>query len=818
MPAAFDSSTGAAPGETTTGAGATVPGAEALADLDRIAVFVLDRERRIERWSPAAARLTGRPVERAVGAGVGTLFADGVGAQAAQLFRAAAETGSSAGFLPVRHADGRIFDVGFRADALRTPDGRDQVQVLAIDAGGLRRDGFAHAVFQTLFDQVPIGIAVYDEQRRFMRVNRAFAEYDGLSAPEHVGRRIEEVLSGIDDSVPLLQQHVLDTGEPVRDAFVKAGAVKAGTTAAADAGDRRFWSMSHARLASADGQVLGLTGVIVDVTERQLAFERDEANRRRAAVLSAVGDRVAAALDPQRAADELAQALVPAFCDSAAIYLLDSADDDRTNQAGMRITASRGETVSRHDDPSGEFGTALLETLDASLATGHARVVRESDNRGIVVPLVAHDALLGAVHFTRAARRERFTAADLETVDELAARAAISMDNARLYARERDTALLLQRSLLPERLPTVEGTRVAYRYRPGSVGAQVGGDWFDVIPLPSRRVAFVVGDVMGSGLRAAGIMGQFRTAARTLAQLDLTPAQVLRELDELARSMSESHLATCVYAIYNPVEGECVMASAGHPPPLLVGPGGGVDLVHLEPGAPLGVGGQRFEEYAFAVDPASALALYTDGLVEARDRDIESGIDELLGAVSKSAPASANAADDGRWLESTCDAAFEALLGPRSVDDATLLLAALDRFPQDQIASWVLTSQPTVAARARELVRRQLDEWAARDAEKNADDSGLAPPVNDTTDVVELLVSELVTNALRYGRGPIGLRLLRSASSVVCEVSDEFDAAPRLRTVHHADEGGRGLYLVDQLSLDWGSRTTPHGKIVWFEV
>jgi serine phosphatase RsbU (regulator of sigma subunit) len=472
-------------------------------------------------------------------------------------------------------------------------------------------------------------------------------------------------------------------------------------------------------------------------------------------------------------------------------------------------------------------GTALFECVTG----GRARLFNPQDTEGvgradrsIVVPLAARGSLIGLARFTRAADRDEFALIDLETADELAAHAAVSMDNARLYVRERDTALLLQRTLLPERLPDVEGAQIAFRYRPGSVGAQVGGDWFDVFALPCRRIAFVVGDVMGSGLQAAGIMGQFRTAARTLARLDLTPALVLRELDELARSMSESHIATCVYAVYDPVAGECVVASAGHPPPLLVTPGGGVDLVNVTPGAPLGVGGQRFEEREFTVEPGSALALYTDGLVEDHDRDIETGIDELLGTISKaSSSGPPSGRGDASWLETACDAAFESLLGPHRADDATLLIAALDRFAEDRVASWVLTSQPTVAARARELVRRRLETWSAPSvvtAEHAASPAPTdLPPLNaDVADVVELLVSELVTNALRYGRGPIGLRLLRGTSTVVCEVSDELDAAPRLRTVHQGDEGGRGLYLVDQLSANWGTRTTAHGKIVWFEV
>lgn len=742
-----------------------------------------------------------------------------------------------------------------------------------------RRIEVERALFEALFDQVPVGIAIYDTERRYLLVNQAFADYNGVSPREHVGLLPEELNPNLGDTVPLLQQQVLDTGEPVVDMLVKAA------TRTAEPGTWRYWSISYARLQTEDGQVLGLTAIATDVTERQKASERERSAHERTALLNAANSRIGTSLDIDRIAATLADVAVPQFSDATTVYLLDAdkpsgsaattgmkpvaviaysaltAGESADQALHMHAVATRGQTVTSEAGARSQTkrsrlrgssrslppivpGTALYECITSGRAQlidpedlrhqaphtpnadGRGHDVKDGGRaeRSILVPLKARSSLLGAVRFARTKQRDEFTLVDLETAEELAARAAVAVDNARLYMRERDTALMLQRSLMPQRFDAVDGTQVAFRYRRGAAGAQVGGDWCDVIPLPCRRVAFVVGDVMGSGSRAAA--SQLFAAARTLAQLDLSPALVLRELDALARSMSESHLATCIYAVYDPVVGECTLASAGHPPPVLATSGGGADLVGLSPGAPLGLGGQRFEERALSIEPGCALALYTDGLVEGRDRDVESGIDELLGAISKSAPvgvgstsgATGFAAADSRRLEAACDAAFEALLGPHGSDDATLLIASLGRLPENQVASWVLTSQPTVAARARELVRRCLHEWSAEDAVANADDSGLSPLVGDVADVVELLVSELVTNALRYGRGPIGLRLLRGAETVVCEVSDELEAAPRLRTVQHGEEGGRGLYLVDQLSLGWGTRTTAHGKIVWFEV
>jgi PAS domain S-box-containing protein len=844
MRAPYDPASGGSPDTVSSGAQRTRPQCEearypddsggaddtgeisgTLLDLIGIAGFVLDPDGRVAVWAPTAVELTGRPVEEMLGSRVEELFPVAVRDQAAEQFRGVPGGTGRVGYLPVLHADGRVFDVGFRAVAMRFPDGRDLVQVIAADASRLRRVELERAQFETLFGQVPAGIAIYDAERRYVRVNPAYTQYDGVPVEQHPGLRSEETVKGLDPEIPLLQQQVLDTGEPVFDLLIEHD-----PKASKRPGRGPFWSVSYARLESPDGEVLGLTGVVVDVTDRQLAQERSRLARRRAALLGAANNRVGTSLDYSHTSAQLAEVSVPMFADSAIVYLLDDVTSplgtvnppDPQQPLHLHAVAERGRAHRRRGDPVAvermgaelppvEPGTELHDCLMG----GHAQFIRDRDggnpdlrdDRCLVAPLVARGVLVGAVRFTRTNDRVPFLRDDLETADELAGRAAVSIDNARLYVRERSAALMLQRWLLPEQVPDVDNVRLAHRYRPGSIGAEVGGDWFDVIALPGRRVALVVGDVMGSGLRVAGIMGQFRTAARTLARLDLSPAAVLRELDELARSLSESHIATCVYVVYDAVAGKCVAATAGHLPPIIAEPGGVADVLDLAPGAPLGVGRAKFDEREFAVEPGAVLVLYTDGLVEDRDRDIDDGIDDLLGVISKADPAS-----DPARLEAVCDAAFETLLTPQRADDATLLVAALDRFADERVASWVLTSQPTVAAHARELVRRQLGRWT-RNRLAGADNLKDA-----AADTIELLVSELVTNALRYGRGPIGLRLLLSNGSLTCEVADELDAAPRLRTVHHGDEGGRGLHLVDQLSTRWGIRATAHGKVVWFEV
>lgn len=444
----------------------------------------------------------------------------------------------------------------------------------------------------------------------------------------------------------------------------------------------------------------------------------------------------------------------------------------------------------------------------------------------LAVPMVARDTVVGLVQFSRTKGSEPFGERDTALAVELAARAAVCIDNARLYRREHERALILQRSLLPPGDPEAAGLDIACRYLPGTTATEVGGDWFDVIELPGHRTALVVGDVMGRGLRAAVAMGELRTAVRTLALLDLEPAEVLSALDEIARGLggdgdgrsnprsargrsanaegtaetgrsartadlSEVYLATCVYAVYDPVSRRCTFANAGHLPPVLVEDGEDALLLDVPPGMPLGVGGEPFEEIEVELPDGALLALYTDGLVESRHHPLDEGLQAFRTALS--------GAD--RPLEDACDHVLNALDTSHGEDDIALLMARVQGLPKDAVGDWNLAPEARSVARARELARDQLTDWG----------------LQDLVDTTELLVSELVTNALRHGHGEIRLRLLLDRS-LVCEVWDADLAQPRRRRARDTDEGGRGLQLVGLLSEGWGSRRTPRGKTVWFEL
>ncbi len=371
---------------------------------------------------------------------------------------------------------------------------------------------------------------------------------------------------------------------------------------------------------------------------------------------------------------------------------------------------------------------------------------------------------------------------------------------------------MLQRSLLPQHVPAPPGVRVAYRYVPGSSGAEVGGDWFDVIPLAGGRVAFVVGDVMGHGLQAAATMGRLRTAVRTLAGLDLSPHDLLQRVGELADDLTPSPdeplMATCVYAVYDPSTRRCCLARAGHLPPLLLtaAPGGGrqARTVDIPSGAPLGVGGVDFESAEFEVEEGSVLVLYTDGLIENRGEAITDGVDRLRGLLSTAPAAPDSAARDDVSLEDACDTVISTLgatLSGHAADDVALLMAQLGGLPAGFSAAWTFPAEGHAVRHARATVRRALHEWGLSALEDEA----------------VLLVSELVTNSLRYAHGPIGVRMVRGRSLLV-EVSDPLPDPPRPQQAGEEDEGGRGLQLVARSSRRWGTRHGAMGKTVWFEL
>ncbi|MFJ5140827.1 SpoIIE family protein phosphatase [Streptomyces sp. NPDC088707] len=722
-----------------------------------------------------------------------------------------------------------------------TQTGERAALCIVVDVRALRRIETDLAASQAIFGQSPFGFLLFGTDLTVKRANRRFATVFGGSADDHRGRTVHDYLNLPEaDRMTAALRSVLETGESVTD-FEIVGA-------APGSRDRRHWSINLYRVHSGSGRPIGVAGLGIDVTRRHNAAREAASARRNLALLNEAGARIGNSLDLEATARELLDVAVPGFCDLASVDLYqglltgDEAPPGRwgsshdvgygAGSAELRRVAfasAVSDTPRRTEDGHGAgSGCCGPEPIDVgavhrypfnspcagALRTGRLHTVPGADGElvqtTLVVPMVAHDTVVGLVQFSRTKGSESFGERDRALAVELAARAAVCIDNARLYRREHERALILQRSLLPPGDPEAAGLDIACRYLPGTAATEVGGDWFDVIELPGHRTALVIGDVMGRGLRAAVAMGELRTAVRTLAQLDLEPAEVLSHLDEIARGLgapigaqqsrghksrgpelSEVYLATCVYAVYDPVTRRCTFANAGHLPPVLVEPGEEALLLDVPPGMPLGVGGEPFEEVEVELPEGALLALYTDGLVESRDHPLDEGLSAFRRALT----------DPARPLEDVCDRVLTSLETGHGEDDIALLMARIQGLPTEAVGDWRLPREPRSVGRARELARTQLKAW------------DLEPLV----DTVELLVSELVTNALRYGEGEIRLRLLRDRT-LVCEVWDAGLVQPRRRRAKDTDEGGRGLQLVGLLSSSWGSRRTPRGKTVWFEL
>ncbi|WP_438272491.1 SpoIIE family protein phosphatase [Streptomyces bobili] len=573
------------------------------------------------------------------------------------------------------------------------------------------------------------------------------------------------------------------------------------------------------------GPQAGSVATLRDTTELRALAGRAEVAGGRLQLLYEASTRIGTTLDMKRTAEELTEVAVPRFADFATVELVQSvlqgneptgADREmrRIAAAGLRddTPLHPAGTLMRYlpDNPVAIGMTTGRPVLVAHLATADGwraqdperaqKVIQSGIHSMISVPLQARGQLLGVVEFWRS-EQDPFEPDDLSPAEELTARAAVCIDNARRYTREHTTAVTLQRSLLPGALPELSALEVGHRYLPAQAG--VGGDWYDVIPLPGARVALVVGDVVGHGLHAAATMGRLRTAVHNFAALDLPPDELLAHLDDLITRIDQDAAAegdveavtgaTCLYAVYDPVSGRCVLARAGHPGPALVSPDGSVTFPDIPVAPPLGVGGGLPVETAvlrLAAD--SRLVLYTDGLVEARGRDIDTGLGMLRDALART---------DGATPDDTCRAVLDTMLRTRSSDDVALLVARTRLLDPDQVEEWDVPDDPAAVSRIRAEATRRLESW------------GLGGAVFTT----ELILSELVTNAIRYGASPISLRLLRDRDSLICEVTDGTSTSPHLRRAAYTDEGGRGLFLVAQLSRRWGTRYTDRGKIIWAE-
>ncbi|MFC5220187.1 ATP-binding SpoIIE family protein phosphatase [Streptomyces coerulescens] len=550
--------------------------------------------------------------------------------------------------------------------------------------------------------------------------------------------------------------------------------------------------------------------------------------------LDAATRRIARGMNLDETLWELCRAAVPAFADRVFIHLYaplpvgeETAAEpgvlrlhctDRSERRDPDAPAAEPPPTDPHDLPATESvrpvpGSPLAGLLrdgrpvlgdTPGVASAAAELLGTADTspapspgqRLILAPLHGRTHALGSVLLTREPDRENFIADDLLVASQLATHTALGLEKAMLYEREAAVANTLQRTMLPPSLPEPPGVRLASRYLPSSRTAQVGGDWYDAIPLPGNRVALVIGDVMGHSMTSAAIMGQLRTSVQTLAGLDLPPDEVLHHLDDQAGRLGSEHTATCLYALYDPVLQRLLVSNAGHLPPVLLRPDGGVEVLDAPPGAPIGVGSGGFVSVETHAPAGATLLLYTDGLVESRDSDVVTGVEQLCdrlrtAAARGSAPLS---------LETLCDEALGTLGSRERDDDIALLAARFEGILPETVAYWYMAPRPQTAGQARRLTRRTLAEWG----------------LDSLVETTELLVGEVVANAVRFATRPITLRLLHT-DVLRCEVGDDSTVVPRMRHARLSDEGGRGLFLVDQLAQRWGATRVSTGKVVWFE-
>ncbi|MBQ0996477.1 SpoIIE family protein phosphatase [Streptomyces sp. RK62] len=668
-------------------------GPSGLLDVLKVASVVLDVEGRIVLWSPQAEELFGYPAREALGEYAARIMVHEQHLDlVVKLFADVMETGEGwAGAFPIRRKDGGTRLVEFRNMRLLDDQGDVYALGLCADQSTVRQVERDVALSTRTIAQAPVGLAVLDTELRYVSVNPALAELNGLPAEAHLGHMPHELMQDAEAArtVEAALRAVLRTGEPVINRRI------VGRTRAHPDMDR-FWSISLYRLEDTAGTVLGVAGMAVDITEQHQAAVAAETARRRLALIADASARIGTTLELDRTAGELADVAVPELADVAAVDLLDAVVQGRRSTLGpaepavIRALAVR----SAHDtgaveaaDPPGHIArygpdrlvTECVRTGDPVLVARVGeedlpRIARSPEaarqlgraglHSYLAVPLIARGEVLGALDLKRIHNPLPFSEDDLLLARELAARAAIQIDNARWYQNARDTALTLQRSMLPSHPPVTGGLEVASRYQPAGAAAEVGGDWFDVIPLEGAKTALVVGDVMGSGIEAAATMGRLRTATHTLASLDLEPTRLLEHLDTITQGLDHS-IATCVYAVHDPELRQCRIANAGHLPPVRVRPGRPPELLELPTGAPLGVGGVAFSTTTVDLAPGDQLVFYTDGLVETRRHPLDERLDALLALLD----------DPGRPLQECCDLLLRTLHQPENSDDVALLIA-----------------------------------------------------------------------------------------------------------------------------------------------
>ncbi|MEU6069652.1 SpoIIE family protein phosphatase [Streptomyces sp. NPDC047082] len=787
-------------------------------DIGSAAVVITDARKQIAYWSPGAESLLGHPSRDAVGHPVESVLADRNLVAAVSRLR---RTGHGwNGVLAARHRAGHIVDVAVRVCPLAAVGGHRAWLVVACDAREQAEYEFHDSVARSLLERSPIGIAVLDTELHRKWANRALADMEAYESAEDGECGAGAGTAAPSSLVSRYAKRALVTGRPQ----VTLEHPPPHHHMPRSRARRRVELRSFFPVRNPAGETLGICLVALHATGQDSA-------RDRLALLNEASEHIGTTLDLGRTVGELAEVMVPRVADFVAIDLLDAvratADQSTDSTHGGEETLRRAAHLSIQEDHPEvvvEIGAPThyppRSPQERSLTTGKPicevvdpatswviddpvrwnRLIRLGVHTHLVVPLRARGITMGMVTLLRWKNPDPFDEDDLLLVEELVARAAVCVDNARRFARERQAALTLQTSLLPPDLPELNAVEVAFRYLPADIESGVGGDWFDVIPLSGARVALVVGDVVGHGLHAAASMGRLRAAVQTLADLDLPPDELLTHVDDLVVRLSDEAEAavegptvvgaTCVYAIYDPVARTIVVARAGHPSPAIAHLTEPVEFPDIPAGPPLGLGGLPFESAEIAVEEGSIIALYTDGLIEASDRDVDVGMERLCFTL----------AHPDRPLEEICDIMVRTLLPDRPRDDVAFLIARTHALSPDRVAYWDVPADPSAVHVVRNDVERQLAVWG----------------LDDLAFTTELIVSELVTNAIKHAFGPISLRLIHERA-LICEVSDASNTSPHLRRAASTDEGGRGLFLVAQLAQRWGTRRSAAGKTIWTE-
>ncbi|MGW1894524.1 SpoIIE family protein phosphatase [Streptomyces sp. NPDC002004] len=657
-----------------------------------VALVATNASGTIVRWDPAAQRLLGYAPPQVVGHHIADLLHPGSDPSLGRSLWETATAGRGVmGTVTAWHSDGHPVELEIWACPASGGQGCNTVLVLAADAHEAHRIRGTSVVWEGLFARSPVGIAVLDAQLRFLQVNPALQAMTGVPEEGHVGRPFAEVLPGVNTAeMEAVMRRVLATGEPVRD-------VRRTGRTAADPDHDRVWSCSYVRVEDAAGTPIGLAATIIDITEQQRVHLEAERGRRRLALLGEASLRIGSTLELERTAQELADVAVPELADVVTVDILETIVTDDDPEGGLRggtalrrlgkaplvgspvadILAPLGRTLSfpgtaPYTQTLADRKPFLVAHVDERAIAPAARhtarpeqLLRAGVHSIMMVPLIARGVVLGLATLYRTSPVGPFDADDVTLAGDLASRAAVCVDNARLYHREHDTAVILQRSMLPQRIVAPPGIEVAHEYLPAGDVNEVGGDWYDVIPLPDGRAALLIGDVMGHGIAAAAVMGRLSSSVRALARLGLSPAELLGHLETTLAELAEPLLATFLYAECDPATGTCSITRAGHPPPAVVGPDGTARLVEAPPGAPLGIGDVSFTTTEVTLEPGSILVMYTDGLVEARGADIDERLGELTHLI----------AHPELPLTELCDT-LVSHLAPSSADDDIALLVA----------------------------------------------------------------------------------------------------------------------------------------------